>query len=138
MKTIRYVDEDTLEIKEVPIETTKKEVNKLHATEELDLLEQALGCDADDFIRAYDKYIKAEAKFKKLYEPFKDQLIKLHEEHPEFSKTVIIGNAKLTYVSPSVRKTIDTKKLKEEEPALAEKYAKNTDVKATIRLEEIF
>ena len=44
---------------------------------------------------------------------------------------------KLTYVSPSERKTIDSKKLKEEEPEIAKKFTKTTNVKASVRIEEV-
>ena len=47
------------------------------------------------------------------------------------------GKVKLTHVSPSTRSTIDNKKLKEEEPELAKKFTKVTNVSASIRLEEI-
>ena len=50
-------------------------------------------------------------------------------------KSIVVGGAKLTYVSPSTRTTVDTKKLKEEEPELAKKYSKTSLVSATIRLE---
>jgi predicted phage-related endonuclease len=52
-------------------------------------------------------------------------------------KTITIGGTKLTYVSPSIRNTIDSKKLKEEEPELAKKYTKATNVSATVRIETI-
>lgn len=41
---------------------------------------------------------------------------------------------KMTYIAPSVRETIDTKKLKEEQPDIATKYAKKTKVKETVRI----
>ena len=41
----------------------------------------------------------------------------------------------MTYVSPSTRTIVDTKKLKEEEPDIAKKFTKTSTVKATIRLE---
>ena len=68
---------------------------------------------------------------------FKENLIELHSKRSDLPKTVVVGPTKLTYVSPSTRNSIDSKKLKEEEPAIAEKYTKTTNVKATIRLEEI-
>jgi hypothetical protein len=41
---------------------------------------------------------------------------------------------KMTYIAPSVRETIDTKKLKEEQPDIAKKYAKKTKVKETVKI----
>lgn len=42
---------------------------------------------------------------------------------------------KVTYVEPTTRSTIDSKKLKEELPAIAEKYTKTTMVKGSVRIE---
>jgi predicted phage-related endonuclease len=42
---------------------------------------------------------------------------------------------KITYVEPTMRTTIDSKKLKEELPAVAEKYTKRTLVKGSVRIE---
>lgn len=132
-KVIRYVDEDTLEIKELVVddETTESE------NEVFELFEQALGCETEEFAEKYLAMKKAEKEFEELYAPFKENLIELHSKRNDLPKTVVVGPAKLTYVSPSTRNSIDSKKLKEEEPAIAEKYTKTTNVKATIRLEEI-
>ena len=133
-KVIRYVDEDTLEIKELVVE---KEITESEKIEEMtDLFLQALGCDPDEFSKKYLAMKQAEKEFEELYAPFKENLIDLHSKCDDLPKTVVIGSTKLTYVSPSTRNTIDSKKLKEEEPAVAEKYTKTTNVKATIRLED--
>lgn len=42
---------------------------------------------------------------------------------------------KVTYVEPTTRSTIDSKRLKEELPAIAEKYTKTTVVKGSVRIE---
>ena len=42
---------------------------------------------------------------------------------------------KVTYVEPTTRSTIDSKKLKEELPTIAEKYTKTTVVKGSVRIE---
>ena len=42
---------------------------------------------------------------------------------------------KVTYVEPTTRTTIDSKKLKEELPAIAEKYTKTTMVKGSVRID---
>lgn len=42
---------------------------------------------------------------------------------------------KITYVEPTTRSTIDTKKLKEDLPAIAEKYTKRSVVKGSVRIE---
>ena len=64
-------------------------------------------------------------------------MLQLHELDTTIPSAVQVQGVKLVYVSPSVRNTIDSKKLKEEEPELAKKYTKTTNVSATIRLEEV-
>lgn len=137
-RTIKMVDEDTLEMKEVVIEdeeeTKIEELTPKEAEELADIFLGALGCDPGEFGDAYRKYKTAEENFKKLYEPFKENLIKLHEQQSGIPKTVIAGDVKVTYVAPSTRTTIDTKKLKEEEPELAKKFTKTSKVSASVRL----
>lgn len=101
-----------------------------------EMIQSVLNCEPDEFYKKYKKYKKAEEEFNKLYEPFKTGLIQLHNEHNDLPNTVIVGGAKLTYVSPSTRTSIDSKKLKEEEPEIAKKFTKTTDVKASVRIEE--
>ena len=137
-KLIRKVNEDTLEIETVEVEDDTKSAETDTSIKEASELETALGCDATDFCKKYDAYKTAEAEFNAIYEPFKEKLIELHSNDTNdhaIAKTIIIGNAKVTYVSPSTRSAIDSKKLKEEEPEIAKKYMKITPVKACIRLE---
>lgn len=101
-----------------------------------ELVQSVLNCEPDEFYKKYKKLKKAEEEFNKLYEPFKKGLIQLHEEHHDLPHTIIVGGAKLTYVSPSVRTSIDSKKLKEEEPDIAKKFTKTTNVNASVRIEE--
>ena len=134
-KTVRYVDADTLEIKETSYEAEIDEDEILD--EYANMLREALGCEPEDFYEKYKKYKDAEAEFKTIYEPFKEKLIQIHSNKSNLPKTLIIGGAKVTYVSPSIRTTVDTKKLKEEEPDIAKKYTKSTNVNATVRLEGV-
>ena len=99
------------------------------------IVQSVLNCEPDEFYKKYKKYKKAEQEFMELYEPFKKGLIQLHADHDELPNTVIVGGAKLTYVSPSVRTSIDSKKLKEEEPEIAKKYTKSTMVSASVRID---
>lgn len=137
MKTIKIVDEDTLEIKEIILENDNE---KTENTEDdfRDVFSKALNCDPDVFTEKYRAYKKATEEFEKLYVPFKENIIELHKTHKDLPKTIIVGNnVKLTYISPSTRNTIDSKKLKEEEPEIAKKYVKTSNINATVRLEEI-
>lgn len=99
------------------------------------IIQSALNCEPEEFYKKYKKYKKAEEEFKNLYEPFKEKLIELYgDKNNNLPSSIVIGGTKLTYVSPSIRATIDSKKLKEEEPEIAKKFTKNTPVSATIKL----
>lgn len=117
------------------VNNTREEVNKYEETTLA--LEQALGCEPEEFYKKYKAYKKAEAAFNKIYEPFKENLIKLHDEKPDLDKNVIVGGIKVTYVAPTARTILDTKKLKEEEPELVKQFMKVSKVKASVRLEEL-
>ena len=67
----------------------------------------------------------------------KKYIYHLKKTHKDLPKTIIVGGTKLTYVSPSTRNTIDSKKLKEEEPELAKKFTKTSNVRATVKIEEV-
>lgn len=135
MKTIKVIDEDTLEMKEIILEEDELEIDE--TSEELDKFKQTLPCEPEEFSEKYRALKQATEEFDKVFVPFKENLIKLHEQNENLPKTVIVDGVKVTYVSPSIRNTIDSKKLKEEEPELAKKYTKSTNVKATVRLEKI-
>lgn len=146
MKTIKIIDEDTLEIKDVVIkeEDEKDTISALtlrDKTEEnvVKLFKQALGCEPEEFVSKYKAFKKATEEFDAVYQPFKDNLLELHKkEDLDLPKNIIVGGAvKVTYVSPSTRSTIDSKKLKEEAPELAKKFTKVSNVRATVRLEEL-
>ena len=49
-------------------------------------------------------------------------------------KTVDRGNLKITYVAPSCRTSVDSKKLEKEEPEIFKKYAKTTTVAGSIKI----
>ena len=119
-KKIIKIDEDTFEITEVEIDIPddKELPKKVEGESVEDTLRGALGCDVDEFYSKYTEWKNAEAKFKELYDPFKEKLLKLHETQ-NLPKNVVIGGIKLTYDSPSIRNSIDSKKLKEDEPELA-------------------
>lgn len=137
MKVIKSVDEFTLKMTDVIVEDeqelTEKEANNVNKA-----FRQAITCDSEEFAKRYREFKEAKARFDEVYEASKANLLALYEENPSLPKQVVVGGAvKLTYVSPSVRSSIDTKKLKEEEPAIAEKFTKNTSVGATMRLEDL-
>lgn len=97
----------------------------------------ALNCRPEEFSKRYLEFKEAKARFDEVYEPFKQNLIDLYEKDTELPKSVVVDGVKLTYVSASVRNTIDTKRLKEEEPELAKKFTKTTNVSATMRIDGV-
>lgn len=101
------------------------------------MVQSVLNCEPEEFYKKYKKYKKAEKEFNELFEPFKKGLVQLYSEQSGLPHSIIVGGAKLTYVSPSTRSTVDSKKLKEEEPEIAKKFTKSISVNASIRIEEI-
>ena len=127
-------EKNSLELNDFSITTLTPDIIEGVSTQILKML----NVSPEDFVTKYEEYKKAEAAFNEIYEPFKKDLIQLHKDRSDFPNTIVVGDTvKLTYVSPSVRTTIDTKTLKEEEPELAEKFKKITNVSAQIRLENI-
>ena len=49
-------------------------------------------------------------------------------------KTVDKGKSKITYVAPSTRVSVDSKKLQKEEPEIYKKYVKTTTVAGSIKI----
>ena len=49
-------------------------------------------------------------------------------------KTVDRGKLKITYVAPSTRTSVDSKKLQEKEPEIYKKYVKTTTVAGSIKI----
>jgi hypothetical protein len=112
---------------------TKKEVIE-------EFLQQGLGnYTPEEFCEKYKKWKQAEAEFESIYNPLKERIIETCNDLNNTDtplKKIIIGDLTLTYVSPSVRKTVDTKKLKEEEPELVKRFMKSTNVAATVKITE--
>lgn len=129
---MKVVNENTLELEE-------RDDNVITSTSDIyaATLNTIMEVDSEEFSKLYKKYKKAEEDFKKAYEPFKERLLEVYKIMPDMPTNIIIGGVKLTYVSPSTRSTIDSKKLKEEEPEIAKKFTKTTDVSATIRIDKI-
>lgn len=102
-----------------------------------DMFRQALSCTPEEFGKRYREFKEAKARFDEVYEGFKENIVKLHATEKDLPKSLVVDSVKLTYVAPSVRTTIDSKKLKEEEPELAKKFSKTSNVSATVRIEGI-
>lgn len=70
----------------------------------------------------------AEERSKKLKE------VILKEMEDRNLQSIEKDGIKITYVSPTTRKTIDSTALKKDYPEIAEKYTKETQIKATLRI----
>ena len=96
-----------------------------------------LNCKPEEFAKKYNAYKIAKTEFEELFAPVKDTILSVHETNADLPKTVIVGGVKLTYIAPSVRSVIDSKKLKEEEPELVKKFTKISKISASVRVEGI-
>lgn len=130
---MKVVNEETLEIEDIVDDTSTDNKTENYRNK----IMETLDCKPEEFFQKYRDYLAAEAEFKRIFDPFKEKLLKLYKETPEIPNTLSIGGVKVTYVSPSTRTSIDSKKLKEEEPEIAKKFTKTTDVNATLRLSTI-
>lgn len=97
----------------------------------------SLNCKPDVFAKKYNAYKIAKAEFEELFEPVKETILSVHKQRDDVPNTLVVGGIKLTYVSPTTRTTIDSKKLKEEEPELAKKFTKISAVSASVRVDGI-
>lgn len=96
-----------------------------------------LNCTTEEFGEKYRAYKAAELEFEKLVAPLKDIIIEAHKTNDDLPSAIVLGGVELSYVAPSVRKTIDSKKLKEEEPELVKKFIKTSQVSASIRIKDV-
>lgn len=83
--------------------------------------------------------VKATAGLQKKLTTLKEQDAKVREEiksamEKHDVKKFETDTVTITYVAPSERVGIDTKKLKEEQPKVWDKYSKVTQVKSSIRI----
>ena len=138
MKIIKIVNEDTLDMEDFILEDDEEEVKDKELDDDkiVNMFSEIFNGSTEEFSQKYKAYKRAKKEFDELYEPIKKNIIELHKKYSGLPKTVVYGGAKFTYVSPSTRTTIDSKKLKEEEPELYKKFTKTTNVSATIRLED--
>jgi hypothetical protein len=85
--------------------------------------------DIEQFIIEAEAEVKAK---KELQTKYKDELLKLMDERGV--KSLETDNLKITRKADSVRQSIDSKSLKENEPLIYEKYLKESNVKGSIIL----
>lgn len=87
-----------------------------------------------DFVKKYKQMKKLEAEIKEAEDKFKENLLQMFESIPVLeTNTVALDGLKFTYVSPSTRTSVDSKRLKEEYPEIYAKVIKTSNVKSSIR-----
>lgn len=91
--------------------------------------EYGLASDAINTIVEIEKQIK---DLKALQDSYKENLLKEMEENNVLK--VDTEELLISYVAPSTRETLDSKKLKEDLPDIYDLYVKFTDVKSSLRI----
>ena len=91
--------------------------------------EYGLVSDAINTIVEIEKQIK---DLKALQDSYKENLLKEMEENNILK--VDTEELSISYVAPSTRETLDSKKLKEDLPDIYDLYVKFTDVKSSLRI----
>ena len=123
---------------EIPRKTDKEVEDLLQAEIDGEIYKQELILPETEIaeIVRIETYIKTLDEQKKQAEAemakFKEKLISAMEE--KGVKSIDMENIKITYIAPSCRETVDTKKLKAEYPEIAEKLKKSTKTKASVRI----
>ena len=88
-----------------------------------------MASDAINTIVEIEKQIK---DLKALQDSYKENLLKEMEENNVLK--VDTEELSISYVAPSTRETLDSKKLKEDLPDIYDLYVKFTDVKSSLRI----
>lgn len=91
--------------------------------------EYGLVSDAINTIVEIEKQIK---DLKALQDSYKENLLKEMEENNVLK--IDTEELSISYVAPSTRETLDSKKLKEDLPDIYDLYVKFTDVKSSLRI----
>ena len=91
--------------------------------------EYGLVSDAINTIVEIEKQIK---DLKALQDSYKEKLLKEMEEKNVLK--IDTEELSISYVAPSTRETLDSKKLKEDLPDIYDLYVKFTDVKSSLRI----
>ena len=84
------------------------------------------------YAELYIEYNKIKKELEEIEADFKAKLIEQFESN-EGTTFVEKDGLRFTYVKPSVRVSVDGKKLEEEEPEIYQKYLKETKVRSSIR-----
>lgn len=94
----------------------------------------ARGIIPEQFAKDYKKMKKLQVELQKTENEIKSKLIEMFESISDLEQnSVSMDGLKFTYVAPTKRKSVDSKKLQEEFPEIYKKVIKESDVKSQIR-----
>ena len=135
---LHFLKDGTLEVESVPLKT-QQDVEKLVECErqgelftyELEGLDNALVdlSRVETLIASYKALIKqAEAEQKTIHDQVRAEM------ESRNIKTLDLPNMKITIVEDSTRETLDSKKLKVEQPEIYSQYVKQTQVKGSLKI----
>ncbi len=101
----------------------------------------SIGNDVDKLVARVEKFelqmMEFEKKVKVLKEQQKDFREQLYQKMEENDiKKIDTGDIVITRVLPTVRKSVDSTKLKKEQPDIYDQYLKESTVKGSIRIKE--
>ena len=82
------------------------------------------------FVKEYQQFQRLKLEMELKEKEFKEELLEAMEKTGKTN--IIIDGFSATYKKGSIRKTIDTKKLKTENPEIAQLYEKETETKASV------
>lgn len=94
----------------------------------------ARGIIPEQFAKDYKKMKKLQAELEKTENTIKAKLLEMFESIPELETNhVSMDGLRFTYIAPTKRKSVDSKKLQEEYPEIYKKVIKESNVKSQIR-----
>ena len=125
-------------IEKEQIEFTNQMDPECEAQKELEsnsLVEIAQSMMPKTFAKKFKQLKKAQDELATIENEIKEKLKVIFESIPELEQnSVTVDGIKFTYVGPSKRKSVDTKKLQEEHPEIYKKMLKESNVKSSIRI----
>lgn len=136
---VYHFDKDgKLDVVEIPLKPVE-EVKRLLECERKGKIYQAPALTTDDQLT---KLVEVETLIKTIEEQKKQaeeqakelRAALMEEMEKQGVKSFENDRIKLTYVAPSTRQSVDSAKLKKEQPAIYDQYLKSSEVKASLRI----
>lgn len=116
------------------MENNELEFVNVERQSEANLVSVAQGLMPKSFAKKFKQLKKAQDELAAIENDIKEKLKEVFESTPGLeTNSVTVDGIKFTYVGPSKRKTVDTKKLQEEHPEIYNKFLKESNVKSSIR-----